>query len=411
MANHVSRLMRLLIPATGLLLTIVGCQSARVNRGHVANYNIDNLAINREQLRLRVRALVGPITGKIESAADEIAATSTDVRVQRAALEWKIDAVPAMREALFLPTPSMALMDAWVLLHQMNDYFDHGPGKARFGASNEKAAAACRSLEDDMAHVAASATVSGDVSTAREYVRKWAADHPITGTIAAREPVNSVEFRKDLGDTLSVGESAAAVAITLDDLDRKLASFSSQLPRQARWEIDRQRYELTDTVSSMDVRPLAERTVTSAEHVAAAIDRLAPSLEAAAHAAEGAARTAEGAPETLATERRAAVEAINAELSRTIAFAQGERLAALAYLTDERKAMMDDFHKTIGGEQRALGSEIDQLSVRIVDHAIDRMERFVWEMLAAIVGALFGGIVLVRVLFGRPSAAAGRQLV
>ena len=84
---------------------------------------------------------------------------------------------------------------------------------------------------------------------------------------------------------------------------------------------------------------------------------------------------------------------------------------ALAYLTDERKAMMDDFHKTIGGEQRALGSEIDQLSVRIVDHAIDRMERFVWEMLAAIVGALFGGIVLVRVLFGRPSAAAGRQLV
>src|SRR5215467_4049738 len=267
MANHVFRLMRLSFPATGLMLAIAGCQSAGVHRGTVAIHNPDNIAVNREQLRLRVRALVGPITGKIESAADEIATTSTDVRVQRAALDWKIDAVPAMREALFLPTPSMALMDAWVLLHQMNDYFDHGAGKTSFGASSGKAAAACRSLEDDMARVAASATVNGDVSAAREFVRKWASDHPITGTISAREPVNSVEFRKDLGDTLTVGESAAAIAITLDDLDRKLASFSSQLPRQARWEIDRQRQELTDALQSIDARPLAERTVTSVEHV------------------------------------------------------------------------------------------------------------------------------------------------
>ena len=403
MAKYLCAHPRALVPPICLLLATAACQSANMRGGNVGLHRPDDIAINREQLRLRVRSLVGPMTGRLEMAADEIAAESTDPGVQRAALEWKMDSVPAMREALFLPTPSMALMDAWVLLHQMADYFDHGPGKVSLGPSSPKAVAACRALEEDMARVAASTTASGDVSQAREDVRQWASAHPITGTIASREPVNSVEFRKDLGDTLSVGESAAEIAITLDDLNRKLVSFSTQLPRQARWEIDRQRQELTETVSSLDVRPLAERTVKSLEQAATAIDRLAPSVE-------GAARTAERTPEILDTERRAAVDVINAELTRTINFAQQERLAALAYLTDERKAATDDLHRAIGGEQQALGAEIDQLSIRMVDHAMDRMERFVWEVLAAVVGAVFAGIVLVRALFGRPSVPE-RQLV
>jgi hypothetical protein len=388
---------RLVVVLSICLPAFAACESATMRAGNVGLHKPDDLAVNREQLRLRVRALVGPVTGKIESAADEIADGSTNTDVQRAAVEWKIDAVPAMREALFLPTPSMALMDAWVLLHQMADYFDHGPGKTSLGPSSVKAVAVCRSLEEEMARIAASATVSGDVAQARDNVKKWAEEYPITGTIAAREPVNSVEFRKDLGDTLSVGESAADIAITLDDLNRKLVSFSTQLPRQARWEIDRQRRELTDTLSSIDARPLAERTVSSIEQAAGAIDRLTPSIE-------GAAAAAQRMPDVVDAERKAAVDAVNDELGRTITFAQRERLAALTYLTSERKATLDDIHETIRGEQQALGSEIDQLSVRMVDHAMDRMERFVWQVFAAIVGAVFGGIVLVRVLFGRPAA-------
>jgi hypothetical protein len=379
------------------VVALGACQSATVRGGNVGLHRPDDAAVNREQLRLRVRALVGPITGHIEATADDIASTSTDAGVQRAALEWKIDAVPAIREALFLPTPQMALMDAWALLHQMSDYFDHGPGKIRLGAASETAAATCRALEDDMARVAASATISGNASDAREAVRQWAADHPITSTIGARESVNSVEFRKDLGDALSVGESAAEIAITLDDFNRKLASFSTQLPRQARWELDRQRRELTDAMASLDARPLAERTVSSVEHVSAAIDRLTPAFE-------GAARTAEHVPDMVAAQRRIAVDTISAELRRTISLAQQERLAALAYLTVERKAALDDFHKTIGGTQSALASEVDQLSLRMVDHAMDRMERFVWQVLAALTGAIFAGILFARVLFRRPAA-------
>jgi hypothetical protein len=100
--------------------------------------------------------------------------------------------------------------------------------------------------------------------------------------------VLSVDFSKDLSGSLFVGEAVAEIAITLDDLTRMLASYGTQLPRQARWEVDRQKRDLLDTLSSSmrDTVPLAERTVVSAEQVAGAIDRLAPSVEGAARMAE-----------------------------------------------------------------------------------------------------------------------------
>jgi hypothetical protein len=348
--------------------------------------------VNQEQLRLRIRALVGPMTGRIESAADDIGAASTERAWQQAALDWKIEAVPALREALFQPGPSVALMDAWVLLYQMSDYFERGPGKNSLGPFNAQAVAACRSMEEDLTRVAAAATVSGDVSKARAFAKRWAGEHPITTTIAAREPVLSVAFSVELGDTLTAGESAAEIVVTLDDLTRKLDLYGGQLPRQARWEVDRQRHELIDELSARQAVPLAERTVTSAERITAAVDRLAPAIEGAAH-------TAERTPDIIAAEHRAASEVIAAELTRAIEFAQRERLSAQQYLTAERKATVDDLRQVISVEQHALGAEVYQLSDRMVDHAMDRLERLVWTVLAIFLVGMFAGLVLIRVLF------------
>ena len=77
-------------------------------------------------------------------------------------------------------------------------------------------------------------------------------------------------------------------------------------------------------------------------------------------------------------------------------------------LTSERKATIDDLHKALAAEQLLLGTEMSRVSTRMVDQAMDRMERFVWQVLAAIAGAVFAGLVLVRVLFGRPAVVAPR---
>jgi hypothetical protein len=92
-----------------------------------------DVAVTANQLRLRMRSLVGPMSGEIEQAADRIIAGTTDDAVKRAALRWKIEGVPALRKALFEPDPYSAVMDTWVLTNQMADYFQHGPGREALG--------------------------------------------------------------------------------------------------------------------------------------------------------------------------------------------------------------------------------------------------------------------------------------
>ncbi len=388
-----------LVVAIGLVILAAGCRSASPRTAQVGVlHDSSDLNVNREQLRLRVRSLVGPMTGRMESAADEIAASTASPTVRLAALEWKIDAVPAMRDSLFQPDPYVALVDTWVLLYQMSAYFESGPGKTRLGPASVQAAAACRTSEDYLAGVAASATTSGDVSKVRDFVRRWAADHPITGTIAARQPILSVDVRNELPDSLTIGQVAAEITTSLDDLNRRLEVYSGQVVRQARWEIERQTIGLLDDLSIKEAIPLAGRAVASAEGVASELHRLMPALE-------GAARTVEGAADIIETERRAAVSAISADVVRTIEFAHGERLAVLEFLTLERKTAIDDLRKTITEEREAVVRDSEQVAVRLVDRAMDRLERLVLVVVAVLLVSVFAALLMVRLLFRRPSHA------
>jgi hypothetical protein len=349
-------------------------------------------------MRLRVRSLVGPLTGRMESAADEVVASTTSQTVRLATLEWKIDAVPAMRDALFQPDPYVALVDAWVLLYQMGDYFETGPGNTKLGPASAVAAAACRTSEGHLAGVAASATTSGDVSKVRDFVRKWAADHPITGTIAARQPILAIDITNELPGSLTVGQAAAEITTSLDDLNRRLEVYSGQVVRQARWEMERQTLGLLDDLSAKEAIPLAARAVASAERAAAEISRITPAVEGAAH-------TAERAAEIIATERRETVNAISADLARTIAFAQGERLAVLEYLTLERKTAIDDLRKTLTEEHQAVVSDSEQIAARLVDRAMDRVERLVLKIAVVLLVSVFAALLMMRLLFRRPAHA------
>ena len=201
--------------------------------------------------------------------------------------------------------------------------------------------------------------------------------------------------RTRAADSLTVGQAAAEVAITLDDLNRRLEVYSGQVVRQARWELERQTQGLLDDLSVKEAIPLAGRAVASAEAVATEIHRLMPAVE-------GAARTAERAADIIATERRAAVTAISADVVRTIEFAERERLAVLGTLTLERKTAIDDLRKTITEEHEAVVRDTEQVAVRLVDRAMDRLERLVLAVVAALLVAVFVALLMMRLLFRRP---------
>jgi hypothetical protein len=385
MTNNLRRrfVLRVSLVVSLPLLGAAGCAPVKSRPASPGKFQAQgDLVVSREQVRLRMRALVDPMAGRIEETADAILDGTADRSVQLSALEWKIQAVPALREALFQPDPFIATLDAWVLLFQMADFFERGPGKTSLGPASARAAAVCRTLEEDFTGVVRTASQPGAVTKAREFARRWAAEHPITHSIAGREPALTLAFEKELAGSTSVGDAVADVTVTLDDLNRRIEVYSDQLFRQAGWEAERLSRKLMTDPSAGQALTLADRAVTAAERAGATLDRLAPSIE-------GAARTAERTPEIVASERLAVIAALKAELQRTLDVAQHERALAFEYLTSEREATLHEIRKIASEERQALARDAEEVSVRVVDHAIDRLERIVATVMAALlVGAL-----------------------
>ena len=263
-SSHAMKSRELSIALLAVAMAATGCHFAVPERKTLSGGPAQkDIALTQNQIRLRMRGLVGPMCGEIEQAADRIMAGTTNRTVQRAALEWKIEACRRCARPSFNPIPLTAMMDTWVLCHQMIDYFETGPGKTALGDSSPTAVATCRKLEETIAQVEATRTVSGDISRTRAYARQWAADHPIKHSIAGRESTLSRVLERDAMGTLSTGEVMAEMTTSVDDLSRRLEVYSGQLVRQARWEADLLKSEILTDLPLDQALPLAERAVRS----------------------------------------------------------------------------------------------------------------------------------------------------
>jgi hypothetical protein len=354
-----------------------------------------DVAVNANQARLRMRSLVGPMCGEIERTADQIAARATDPAVRRAALRFKIDAVPALSAALFQPEPMTAVLDTWVFFNQMADFFETGVGKEQLGDSAPVAVASCRRLEQEIADVFADMTVSRDVSRVRAFAKSWAAAHPIRYAIPDRETALGRSLEREVPGSWSTGEAVAEITTSIDDLNRKLDVYNEHLFRQARWEAEL----LAADLKLADVTPLAERGVESMESLAAAFDRIAPGIERVA-------AVAEGAPAVVAAERKATIDGLGEELTRMIAFLQQERIVALKQVTAERVAAIGELGQAVSAERKALERDVERVGLRLVDHALWRLAQLVAAILVALGVGTVGILVLVRKLFFTPSTRA-----
>jgi len=357
----------------GLLLA--GCHSVPPeNRIDARYHSPGDISANSEQIRLRMRSLVQPMTGAVVEAADRIAATATDPSVRRAALLWKIQAVPALREALFQPNPLTAGFDTWVLTNQMADYFESGPGRRQLGSSHIIALETCRKLENEMARVAGSMTRSGDMSNVRKFARQWAADHPIRGEISARQSTLSRITEREVAASFSAMQDLRNVTLTVDDLNRRIEVYSAQLLDQTRWQAELFTGDLADRFEAEKALPLAERSVQALERSVGVL---------------------ETAPVLIATERAAAFDSLSAELSRTITFIQNERIAALQDLRD-----------TVVEERKELVRELSAISFLAVDRAFFRLAQLVAMALLALFLAAVALLFLTRRLFPPDSRPA-----
>jgi len=371
-----------LLAAVVFVVTTSGCRIvAPKPKGDVKVHSESDFSVNAEQMRLRMRALVQPLSGVIVASADKIIAGTTNNAIRRQALLWKIEAVPALREALFQPNPKTAIFDAWVMAIQMTDYFEKGAGKDGLGEAHGIAVTTCQHLETELARIAASLTISGDVSEVGAFAMQWAGGHPIRGSIASRESTLNRATEKDVATAFSTTEVVGEVAVTLDDLNRRIEIYSAQLLDQARWQAELFAMDIKQDFQVEKALPLAESAAKSAGRAVEAIDRLVPAVERFL-------AVLEKTPSLIDTEREAATKAMQAELTRTISFVQEERIA-----------VVQDLRDTVVQEHKALTLELDRASLNMVDRAFLRAA----QLCAALLPIAFVGIIallfIVRRLF------------
>ena len=379
-----------------LIVASAGCCVTAPHRQQIETIHTrGDIAVNSEQARVRVRSLVQPLCGTIVEGADRILAESTNRVVRRQALLWKIEGVPAMREALFLPNPLLSVSDAWVLARQMADYFEKGAGREALGEASAIALATCEALEDELQKVAVSLTESGDVRDVQQFVQRWAAEHPMRHSIAGRESLQTRALEQELSATFSAGEVAAQLAVTVEDVTRRMDAYSAQLPDQARWQAELFAMDLAEDYRLEEALPLAQTAVQSATEAVATVKQFAPPV----HEALAVAKTA---PEFISQERAAVIKVAHDEISRSLEAIQTERIAALQHITKEREAALLELHRLITEERKLLTTDIEQISLKALDHAFLRAAQLVGAVLVVVfIGAVLLLFITRAVFFGK----------
>jgi AraC-like DNA-binding protein len=393
--------MVLLAPACVCCLLLTACTvSPKRPETAMGVHPTSDISANTEQIRVRMRALVQPMSSVIVTSADQIMSGTTDPAIRREALLWKIEAVPAVRESLFHASPMMSIADAWVLTFQMRDYFEKGPGATALGDAHTIAVTTSQNMEAELARVAATLTKSGDVSRVRDYARDWAAAHPIQHSIAGRESLLSRVPEGELAASFSVTEAAGNLTVSVDDLSWRLEIYSAQLPEQSRWQAELFLMDFLREHQLEKAVPLAENTLQSAGHAAESLDRTIPALERSL-------AVLEKTPAMVATERETTMKALAAELTRSMTFVQQERMQTLKQITAERTAAVRDVGDAVVEQRKLLAQDIDGIATRAVDRAFLRATL----LCAAVLLLAFCGIILLilfaKWLFSPPRASGG----
>ena len=363
-----------------IIFVLAGClRTTPIHKIDKQLHPARDFAVNVQQVRLRMRALAEPLSAAIVESADRIMAGTADQTVRREALLFKIEAVPAMREALFRPNPYNAVLDSWVLTLQMSDYFENGRGKEVLGDAAPIAINTCRYLQSQIESVAASMTLSGKAADLKEFAEKWAHEHPIRHSIAGRESTVSLATEVDIQERFSSTEALDSIVVMLDDMGRRLDIYSAQMLNQARWEAELLTMDLGKDYQIEKAIPLAENAIQSATDIVEVANRLLPSLELAL-------TTVASVPEVIRMERTIAIESL-----------KKERIAALDHLTRERQAAIMELRELIIKERMALTNEMERIRRNVVDHTFLRLA----QLTAAVLSILFIGIIVLMILARR----------
>ncbi len=375
-------------------LAFFGCTSVSTSGSATALMVAGDVKTTLHELRTTQNVLALRVPGTLESAADAIAAQSTDVIVKRHALLFKIEVVPAFYEALFNADPLAGSLDAWSLSIQLEGYLATGAGKNFFGPQQQlaiDAAAKVRQQIEVAARLAAKSTEGFD--RAKATVEDWARANPIEGNFYSRPSILPELAKLAAKDAdISVFQAVGDITGTVNDIATRLDIYAAYVPKAGRWQAEL----LVDQLSD---RTEAQRTLSTFASVEKMTDRVSQLLSPEAIQTALNYSLAE-----LRKEQASAFAAVDVQRKDTLLYLTQERQAALAAVDAQRRDVMADMDR----QRAAVAQQVDVFRKQALLDVDDAINRTIRRGALAMAGLIFlaAGLtwLLTRSVLRRPKA-------
>lgn len=237
-----------------------------------------------ESLRAELEPFVEFAESRVEETVGLIQSEATDRGARRAALAWRLEILPEMRDDLQSKPPLAMLLDSWALWLRISEYLRAGEGRALFGEHQPRAVRAAADVQRAAEALARKHLPADAYADVVQRVNAYARAHPIGGVFAHRnvEDFAQAEEARGVADAMlglplraiqQMGKGLDPTVGLAQAVDR-LTLLMRDYPALVRWqtelllmEIEQLESMQTTVAGIRDVSDASQRVATVAEEL------------------------------------------------------------------------------------------------------------------------------------------------
>ncbi|EGU41594.1 hypothetical protein VII00023_08399 [Vibrio ichthyoenteri ATCC 700023] len=311
--------------------------------------------LTQQELNMRImtREYAQQFFAQVEQAADVLQQQydAKDQIHQSYILLWKINAEEGLQSAAYQVSPMAGLIDTWVFVHQMNQFYTQGEGTTLFIGDEAKQVSAHLAQEIDKL---ASALLKPAVyEQLKQFVAQFVSTYPFADLSFIRTPA----YRAWL-EASNIAEEDAVTTLgtmpeAIGDVSDRLALVSTQTPKIMTWK----------------AQLLALNSSASIEQVNQALDSLKVTSDALNDFIKNNPEYMSNLAEQMAMQLQPLVEDIDQKTEARLAQLSVERQALETMVARERQEVA----LIISHEREKFAQDLDHVSQEVVNLAMDKL--------------------------------------
>ncbi|MHA2099118.1 MAG: hypothetical protein ACW99A_10550 [Candidatus Kariarchaeaceae archaeon] len=350
----------------------VGCST--VPQETVMMKDMEGVKMTAAELGIRMSEFGKYFISKTEEASEDIRIKSEDTSIKKNALQWRLNAIPAVIQAVLIDDPVAAGVDTWALCIQQYNFFTTGNGRNVFGKYQYIAVDASAELMNEMERIANDfRDVKYRVDAVNE-IKEWANEYPLKDLNFHRRSTLDL-LAKALGsEEYSLGSTVGSIAIGVHDIRNQITLYTDLLPKQIKWQAEYTAYEVFGDSTMENVMQNFNTITKSTSRITDVVEET---------------------PLLVEEMQQSTINNINNQRIATLQAVTQERIALLEAITAERIAILEDINTKRDETLNRLAEMTNDVMSKSSFFATDIIDTIFWRILILLAIIFLGLLTLI----------------